>query len=169
MPPPNYWESGEARRLFAPKELFGEHCDVKQIVLDRIEHLEKVNQEADAWQTVVEDADKDNTMTEHDIFILRLRSLYLAVAIKKYIDRVAIHPAKRWNWEQCIKHSIGALNDIGIEFYSCWRTLQRWHRRLVLSKQNTFAKPRAKTKALPRFFCDNPDAKELLSNLDCQR
>ena len=83
MPPPNYWESGEARRLFVPKELFGENSDVKQIVLDRIEHLERVNQEADAWRTVIEDADKDNTMTEHDIFILRLRSLYLAVAIKK--------------------------------------------------------------------------------------
>jgi hypothetical protein len=99
-------------------------------------------------------------MTEHDIFFLRLRSLYLAVAIKNYVDRVAIHPAKRWKWEQCIKHSIGALNDMGIEFYSFWRTLQRWHRCLVLSKQNTFVKPRAKTKALPRFFCDNPDAKE---------
>ena len=98
---------------------------MKQIVLDWIEHLEKVNQEADAWQTVVEDANKDsNTMTEHDIFILRLRSLYLTVAIKKYVDRVAIHLAKRWNWEKCIKHLIGALKDMGIEFYSCWRTLQ---------------------------------------------
>ncbi|KAI2506475.1 hypothetical protein MHU86_7990 [Fragilaria crotonensis] len=36
----SYWESGDSRKLFAPKLLNGVDCDVRSIVLDRIEKLE---------------------------------------------------------------------------------------------------------------------------------
>jgi hypothetical protein len=44
LPPTSasYWESGDSRKLFAPKALYGIDCDVQKIVHDWIEKLEKV-------------------------------------------------------------------------------------------------------------------------------
>jgi hypothetical protein len=40
----NWWDSGDARRLLAPCAiLYGTDCDVKEIVMERIEKLESVN------------------------------------------------------------------------------------------------------------------------------
>ena len=33
-----YWESGDSRNLFASKTLFGLDCDMKKIILNRIEN-----------------------------------------------------------------------------------------------------------------------------------
>jgi hypothetical protein len=43
----NWWDSGDARRLFAPCSiLYGTDCYVKEIVMERIEILESVNRAA---------------------------------------------------------------------------------------------------------------------------
>ena len=42
--PPSWWESGDARKIFAPSAVIYETMEcVKSIVLDRIELLESVN------------------------------------------------------------------------------------------------------------------------------
>jgi hypothetical protein len=51
----DWWESGDARRLFAPcSVLYGTDCDVKEIVMERIELLESVNCAANNWKSVVD-------------------------------------------------------------------------------------------------------------------
>ncbi len=84
----NYWDSREARRLFAPKHKYGINCDIKTVVIKRIELLENVNQKPSYWRSVVEDGDPENTCTAHDIFLIRHHSLYLACALRKFVEEV---------------------------------------------------------------------------------
>ncbi|KAI2490954.1 hypothetical protein MHU86_23613 [Fragilaria crotonensis] len=152
----SYWASGDSRKLFAPKSIFGIDCDVRKIVLDRIEKLERVVNNAAEWRTLVDGCDQDDLCSEHDIFLIRHRSMYLACSLRKFIDEVT--ETSRWTWQQCIEHSIGLMNDIGVESYTHWRPLARWHRRLAYSPKGTFFKSPAPKSRLPSFFIENPDA-----------
>ena len=50
-----WWDSGDARELFAPRNLlYDANCNVKAIVLERIEILESVNHLAANWMNVTE-------------------------------------------------------------------------------------------------------------------
>ena len=49
-----WWDSGDARKLFASRKLYDANCDVKAIVLERIEILESVNHLAANWMNVTE-------------------------------------------------------------------------------------------------------------------
>ena len=124
--------------------------------MDRIEKLEMVNSIAADWRTLVDVGDQDDLCSEHDIFMIRHRSMYLACALRKFVDEVS--NTSRWTWQQCIQHSIGLMNDIGVESYSHWRPLARWHRRLAYSPKGTFIKSPAPKNCLPPFFIENPDA-----------
>ncbi|KAI2493895.1 hypothetical protein MHU86_20622 [Fragilaria crotonensis] len=155
-PSSSYWESGDARKLFAPKLVFGTDCDVRKVVLDRIDKLERVNSVASEWREFVDGGDQDDLCSEHDVFLIRHRSMYLACALRKFLDEAAT--AARWTWQLCIEHAIKLMNDIGIETYSHWRPLARWHRRLAYSPNETFMKSPAPKCGLPPFFVENPDA-----------
>ena len=152
----SYWESGDSRKLFAPKLLNGVDCDVQKVVLDRIEKLEKVNCFASDWRELVDGGDQDDLCSEHEIFLMRHRSMYLACALRKFVSEVT--DKSRWTWKLCIEHAIRLMNDIGIETYSHWRPLARWHRRLAYSPKGVFIKSPAPKSRLPPFFIENPDA-----------
>ena len=152
----SYWESRDSRKLFAPKLYYDMDCDVRKVVMDRIEKLEMVNSIAADWRTLVDGGDQDDLCSEHDIFMIRHRSMYLACALRKFVDEVS--NTSRWTWQQCIQHSIGLMNDIGVESYSHWRPLARWHRRLAYSPKGTFIKSPAPKNCLPPFFIENSDA-----------
>ena len=50
-----WWDSGDARKLFAPcKLLYETNCDVKAIILGRIEVLESVSRSAMNWKNVID-------------------------------------------------------------------------------------------------------------------
>jgi hypothetical protein len=151
-----YWDSGDARRTFAPKQKYGLTCDVKKVVLARVELLEAVNRKATFWKSLFEGGDPDNTCTSQEIFLVRHRSLYLACALRKFVEEVK--ECGRWTWQRCIQFSIATMNDLGIETYSSWETLRRWHRRLAVSRQEAFCKAPPKKSSLPLFFVRNPDA-----------
>jgi hypothetical protein len=151
-----YWESGDSRKLFAPKALYGADCDVQNVVLDRIEKLEKVNCFAADWRDLVDGGDQDDLCSEHDIFILRHRSMYLACGLRKFVEQVTNQ--LRWTWQLCLEHAIRVMNDIGIETYSNWRPLARWHRRLAHSPNDVFITSPVPKDRLPPFFIENPDA-----------
>ena len=153
----SYWESGESRKLFAPKALHGMDCDVRKIVLDRIEKLESVNRYAAEWRELVDGGDPDDLCSEHDIFLIRHRSLYLACALRKFVNE-ATEQSRRWTWQLCLEHAIQSMNDIGIETYSNWRTLARWHRRMAYNPKEVFIKSPVPKSQMPPFFIENPDA-----------
>ena len=146
-----YWDSGDARRTFAPKTKYDANCDVKSVVLARIELLEAVNRKATFWKSVFEGGDPDNTCTSQEIFLVRHRCLYLACALRKFVDEVTEH--QQWTWQRCLQFSIATMNDLGIETYSSWETLQRWHRRLAVSRQDAFCQAPPKKSILPLFLC----------------
>jgi hypothetical protein len=49
--------------LFAPKEAYSSVCDVKQVVIDRIELLESVNKKAENWRELIDGRDPNNTFS----------------------------------------------------------------------------------------------------------
>ncbi|KAI2506094.1 hypothetical protein MHU86_8325 [Fragilaria crotonensis] len=163
----NWWDSGDARRLFAPCTiLYGTDCDVKEIVMERIEILESVNRAASNWKNVV-DTRMGGTFKSHyseaDVFSLRYRSMYLALALKQFVLNVTGDLRIQWTWKRCLNYAIEAMNDIGVEFYSSFSTLSRWHRKFARHRYYFYKVPEAKT-VCPRFFVDNPDAMEAFKN-----
>ncbi|KAI2495401.1 hypothetical protein MHU86_19115 [Fragilaria crotonensis] len=56
----NWWQSGDARRLFAPCDvLYESDCDVERIVLERIELLEAVIHASHNWKNVINARNRD--------------------------------------------------------------------------------------------------------------
>jgi hypothetical protein len=117
----DWWESGDARRLFAPCTImYASDCNVKiEIVMERIELLESVNRAAGKWRNVV-DSRMDCTIvnshyTESDVFSICYRSMYLALALKQFVLNVTDNLRTRWTWKRCLRHSIEAMNDVGVE------------------------------------------------------
>ena len=129
---------------------------MKKIVLDRIEKLEKVNCVAADWRALVDGCNHDDLCSKQDIFLIRHWSMYLACALQKFVDEVT--DKSRWTWQQCIEYSVASMNDIGLETYTHWRPLAKWHRRLAYSQKGTFCKSPAPKTRLPPFFIENPDA-----------
>ena len=162
-----YWDSGDARRIFAPKNVHGSTCLVLQVVFDRIARLDSVNEAHDKWRDVIDGGDENNTCTAADIFAIRQRSMYLSVALKTFVKQV--RNLERWTWQKCIEDAIEKMNDIGIEAFSDWKQLSRWHRKLVVSKECTFGKAPEQKDRMPLFFTENPDAMEAFKRYGVQQ
>ena len=62
-------------------------------------------------------------------------------------------------WQQCLEDAIQKMNDMGVECYTYWRNLQRWHQKFVV-RMGTFVKAPGKNTCLPQYFLENPDAQE---------
>jgi hypothetical protein len=98
-----------------------------------------------------------NSYSEGDVFSLRFRSMYLALALKQFVANVTGDMQTQWSWKSCLMYAIRAMNDVGIEFYSSFATLAHWHRKLARNRHFFYSAPEPKT-AYPPFFRDNPDA-----------
>ncbi|KAI2489341.1 hypothetical protein MHU86_25254 [Fragilaria crotonensis] len=164
----DWWQSGDARRLFAPCDnlLYEANCDVKEVVMNRIELLETVNHASRNWKTAVVDtrshdrgASRFESYSEADIFSLRFWSMYLALALKHFVANVTGDMQTQWTWKRCLMYAIRAMNDVGIEIYSSFATLARWHRKLARNRCFFYCAPDPNT-SYPPFFQDNPDAME---------
>ncbi|KAI2508418.1 hypothetical protein MHU86_5945 [Fragilaria crotonensis] len=133
--PPSWWESGDARKIFAPSAVIYETMEcVKSIVLDRIELLESVNRNGKTWANVVEPGSwsmETCPYSESDIHTLRLRSMYIALALRQFVCHVTGDMKTQWTWKKCLVFAIERMNDVGIEYYTNFRTLARWHRKLA--------------------------------------
>ena len=160
----SWWESGDARKLFAPcssGQYESLEC-VRAIVMDRIELLESVNRKGKNWKNVVESgtwSTETCPYSESDVLTLRLRSMYLALALRQFVLNMTDDLRTQWTWKRCLLSAIEQMNDIGVEYYSNYRTLARWHRKLAKHRLYFCKTPESKT-MIPPFFCDNPDALE---------
>ena len=99
--------------------------------------------------------DADKHCSEFEIFMLRQRSLYLACALRQFVQKEI--GETRWTWQQCLQYSIGVMNDLGLEAYSNVRTLGRWHWQLAYNLQDAFCKSPIKKDKTHPFFLSNPD------------
>ncbi|KAI2512807.1 hypothetical protein MHU86_1595 [Fragilaria crotonensis] len=160
----SWWESGDARKLFRPSTSNYEANEcVKEIVMERIELLESVNRKGKSWTRVVEPLSwnmETCPYSESDVFTLRFRSKYLALALRQFVLNMSGDLRTQWTWKRCLLFAIETMNDIGVEYYSSnYRTLARWHRKLAKNRRFFCKTPEAKA-LFPPFFCDNPDAME---------
>ena len=163
-----WWASGNARRLFAPcSDVYDKESDVKEIVMERIEMLEAVNRSPSQWMTVidarntrsVDSSSKGCSYSEADVFSLRYRSMYLALALKQFVLNATDNLKTQWTWKKCLQFAIEAMNDVGVEYYSNFETLRLWHRKLARNRYFYYKTPEPKT-LYPAFFVENPDAME---------
>jgi hypothetical protein len=139
-----WWASGDARQLFAPcNTVYDKECDVKEIVMERIEMLEAVNRSPSNWKTVIDARSTSSTVdsgakrhsySETDAFLLRFRSMYLALALKQFVLNVTDNLKTQWTWKNCLKFAIEAMNDVGVEYYSNFETLRLWHRKFARNR-----------------------------------
>ncbi len=145
-----WWDSGDARKLFAPcKLLYETNCDVKAIVLERIEVLESVSCSAMNWKNVIDARCTPSSKTkshysESDVLSLRYRSMYLALALKQFVLNVTNNLKTQWTWRRCLNWAIEAMNDVGVEYYSSCVTLQKWHRKIARHRFYFYKAPQAK-------------------------
>ncbi len=164
----DWWKSGDARWLFVPASSamsYDADCCVKTIVMERIELLESVNRAARNWTFIVEKSvgspsSESHRYSEADVFALRHRSMYLAIALKQFAWHVTGDMQTQWTWKRSLQYAIKVMNDVGVEFYSSFSTLSRWHRKLAWNGYFFYNSPDAKKHGCPRFFVDNPDAME---------
>ena len=105
-------------------------------MIERIEILESGNG-GPANRKIVVDSRYATVRTasqqysESDVFSLRYRSTYLALALKQFVLHVTDNLKTQWTWRRCLQHAIAMLNDVGIEYYSSFKTLARWHRKFA--------------------------------------
>jgi hypothetical protein len=101
-----WWASGIARQLFAPcNTVYDTECNVKEIVMERIEMLEAVNRSPSNWKTVIDTRSTSSTVdsgakrhsySETDAFSLRYRSMYLALALKQFVLNLTDNLKTQW-------------------------------------------------------------------------
>ena len=128
-----------------------------------------MNNHWDSWRKVVYGGDSNNTCSCSDIFTIRFRSLYLARhPMKNIVEKVTGHIASQSTWKQSLINAIHHMNDMGIEIYSNFETLSRWHRKFALNRTFFSKPPDPKDARLCRFFLDNPDAMEAFKSHDTQ-
>ncbi len=85
------------------------------------------------------------------------------LALEQFVLNVTRDLRIQWTWKRCLNFAIEAMNDVGVEFYSSFATLSRWHRKFACHMYYFCKVPAAKT-VCPRFFVDNPDAMEAFKN-----
>ena len=111
--------------------------------MERIETFECENRAASNWlelcgwlvDTSTGDQQSLKYYPETDvIFSLRFRSMYLAIALKQFVLNVTGNMKTQWTWKRCLQFAINAMNDVGVDFYSSFSTLARWHRKFALNR-----------------------------------
>ena len=136
--PPSWWESGNARKIFAPCAVKYESMEcLKSIELDRIELLESVNRNGKNWTSVVEPGSwsvETCPDSESDIHTLQLRSMYYIalLALRQCVCHITGDMKTQWTWKKCL--AIERMNDVGIEYYTNFRKLARWQRKLAMHR-----------------------------------
>ena len=78
------------------------------------------------------------------IFSFQYRSMYLALALKQLVLTITGDLRTQWTLKRCLQCAIEAMNDVGVEFYTSFAMLSRWHRKFT---RHRF------------YFCKAPEAK----------
>ena len=139
-------ESGDTRKLFAPCTVkYDINECVREIAIEWIELLESVNGNGKNWTKVVEPGTWNVDTCpypESDVLTLRLKSMYLVSALRQFVLNVTDDLTTQWTWKSCLLFAIEAMNDVGTEYYSNYRTLARWHRKLAKHRFYFVKRPR---------------------------
>jgi hypothetical protein len=120
----DYFDSPEAKKLFLGDKTSAK--SVRDVLENRIAKLQRVNRYGEGWREVVEQHDKDNLCTEHNIYVVRQRCQVLCLAYLYALQHVDRHDnQKKFVWNVCCSKVSRAVHPLGIEVTS--RTIQNWN------------------------------------------
>jgi hypothetical protein len=105
----DYWDSGEAIKLFNP--ILGK--SVKQCLCDRVVLLQNIIEDADKVETIIEDWNDDSAtqLTAKQERRIVTRCLYLRKAYE-----IAVQFMNLWTWKECCAVAIKSLRDCGMNY-----------------------------------------------------
>lgn len=156
---PTYWESTDAKKLFGAT---GDELATEAI--DR--HMSKLlscNASLHAWKDLVAGSDEENSMTEYQIFDIRFRCEYLALALSNAKEHMG---DGKWTWERCLDEAIVSQEAFGRNRFKSSETLRRWFAKYRDTECFPHPNPKAamSKKTLPPFLEDNIDIKSAFVN-----
>ena len=139
----DYWDSGEAIKLFNPT--LGKSVKHR----DRDKLLQNIIKDADKVETIIEDWNNDGTtkLTSKQERRLVTQCLYLRKAYE-----IAVQCMNAWTWKECCAEAIKSLRDCGINYVGNEETIRRWH--IYFRKHETFPNPLGCSRKLlePKVF-----------------
>jgi hypothetical protein len=153
----SYWNSPEARKLFAPSEAT-KNDSLIDLLSRRIEKLQNVSRFPKGWRDVIETHDKDNLCTPYDINIIRQKSQLLCLAYLYALDSM-----NNWQWmADCCASACSDLNRIGIAAATNAQTIVRWNQQFRSSER--FQHPvKNKKQTKPTLVKLFPEAEESIN------
>jgi hypothetical protein len=145
-------ESGNARKRFAPCSanygatgMLKSNCDGLYRAL-RISQQKKARTGKRLWNQGYGWSMETFPYAKSEILTLQLRSMYLALALCQFVFNIMTGDLRtQWTWKQCLISAVEEMNIIGIVYYSNYRTLARWHRKLTKHRLYICKTPDAKT------------------------
>ena len=145
-----YWpKSAEAYQLFKPRREYVsvydsaqnlttttmEYIETPQEALKRrILQLKAVHESENSWHCVVKGGDPDNNCSKTEIYEIRQRSLFLALAYQ-----VALQNMNKWTWHKCCQDACETLNALGLNQATFYKTVAQWN--IVFRKLEFFLHP----------------------------
>jgi hypothetical protein len=152
------WDSATARKVFAPRD-----DDASESVLEVIQKRQTLlfaaHFNASGYKNLVDGHDPNDLMSSHDMYVIRLKALYLHTALN--------FASKEWmpgsvTWGECCEKAIEHFAFSGVGYCSRARTIMDWH--MFLRMNNTLPHPyrfAGKEKVMnPPFFDQYPTSKE---------
>ena len=85
-----FWESPEAKCWFGRGN---KSENVEDVMQETIENFKNAYLTCEGWRYIISDNDQENMCTLHDIHIIRLKAMYLAIALNTALQHM---PQKTW-------------------------------------------------------------------------
>jgi len=124
-----FWDSPEAKCWFGAGE---KNEIIEDTMVKRIKRLKAAYMRSEGWRDIVSDNDQKEMCTNHDIYLLRSKAMFLGIALKLALDHMPL-----WTWASCCDEAIkkvasfhqllGDDDDISLAT-KCGGTIQRWFR-----------------------------------------
>ena len=160
-----FWNSPEAKCWFGR----GEKDEiVEETVRQTIKRFKHAYMKYDGWKEIVSDNDQKEVCTNHDIFLIRSKAMYLAISLQLALDHM---PTKTWGvcCDEAVAHVQKFHQLLGSDEVTAMATkyggtIQRWFR-LWKANHHCFPNPyyvRNGKDPLPQLLDNYPNFRKSL-------
>jgi hypothetical protein len=129
------WDSTSARKIFASRE---DHPSegVREVIEKRLALLSAAHFNATGYKSLVEGHDPDDLLSNHDVYVVRLKAQYLKTALD---IALAVWMPGSVTWTNCCERAIAHKAKTGVEFCIRANTIIDWHKHIRI--RNTMPHP----------------------------
>jgi hypothetical protein len=151
-----YWTSTEAKKLFHVMD-----CEdtALQAIDSQMKLLQSVLVDAKGYWNVITGVDKDEDLTTHQRWLIRIKAQYLYCALAHAKNMMPLHQ----NWDHCCQKACEHLLLCGITTCGRSRCVRNWYTEFVKHKRSFPVRLPLKHK-LPMFLDLNFEEKQKLEN-----